>query len=154
HRRRPRLEIRRRRARLPPEIRLRPHRLDRGQQAHDRLREGGPEEGAGQLRAEEPVGREMMVLRYAFALLALVAFSAPASAEQARKIDIVGKHSATEVKTICSTISGASFNAAPRGKYRCVIGTAEVVCSSGTNRCVGHCVKCDTVPRSTTLRKF
>lgn len=92
-----------------------------------------------------------MALRYAFALLAL---SAPAFAEQARKIDIVGKHSATEVKTICSTISGATFRAAPRGKYRCEIGTAEVICSSDTKQCVGHCVKCDAVPSTTTLRKF
>ncbi len=33
----------RRRARLPPEVRLRPHRLDRRQQAHHRLRQGRPE---------------------------------------------------------------------------------------------------------------
>ncbi len=41
-----------RRARLPPEIRLRPHHLDRGQQAHHRFREGRHEARHRQLRRE------------------------------------------------------------------------------------------------------
>ena len=55
HRRRTGGEIRRRhplpvqgrRPRVPPEIRQRQHRLDRGQQAHHRFRQGRAEEGAG-----------------------------------------------------------------------------------------------------------
>ena len=39
----------RRPARLPPEVRLRPHRRGRRQQARHRVREGRPEEGPGQL---------------------------------------------------------------------------------------------------------
>ena len=40
----------RRHARVPPEIRLWPHRASRRQQAHRRFRQGRPEEGGGQLR--------------------------------------------------------------------------------------------------------
>ena len=55
HRRWPRLGLQRRRTRLPPEVRLRPHRRDRGQQAHHRVRKGWPEEGAGKLCEQEPL---------------------------------------------------------------------------------------------------
>ena len=49
HRRRPRLQLFGRRAGLPPEIRLRPDRPGRRQQALDRFRKSRPEEGARQL---------------------------------------------------------------------------------------------------------